>query len=149
MRTILYILALLPLCGCSIFQDFAVTVDKRKLVRNLAKNGIHLALTTVYDKDDEIEKRIEIARILENDIFKNAEAILSNGSVVVSEKTLDIIMGNIPEKMRPFLKSALDILKIARIDLSGVIGEYPSVLVRDFCYGIMDGCHIVINNKEE
>ena len=132
--------------GCSVIQSMDIK-DKAIVVRALAKSGTYLGLMTIYD-NDKIEKRLEVARVLKQDIANNVIAVLSNDSISISDETLDSLLNNIPEKMRMYLRSAIDLLRIKRIDLSGQIGESSTQLVKNLFIGIIDGCDMVLELEE-
>jgi len=146
MRTvILSILILLFFNGCSVFNGL-ISIEDSIVIRKLAKNGTYLALMTIYE-DDEIEKRIKIAKILKDDIATNIINISSNEAITIDGKVFDKIITNIPKRIRPFLYSAIDIIMIAKIDIGETAEKYPIVLIKEFCYGICDGCTKVLEMK--
>ena len=50
--------------------------------------------------------------------------------------------------MRIYLRSALNLLSIKRIDLSEKIGEFPTQLVKNLFIGIIDGCNMIIESEK-
>jgi len=134
------------LSGCNILQSMNVE-DKAAVVKALAKSGTYLGLMTIYD-NDKIEKRLEVAKVLKQDVANNVIAVLSNDSISISEETLDSLLNNIPEEMRIYLRSAIELLRIKRIDLSGQIGESPTQLVKSLFIGIIAGCDMVLGLEE-
>jgi len=86
--------------------------------------------------------------VLKQDIANNVIAVLSNDSISISDETLDSLLNNIPEKMRIYLRSAIDLLRIKRIDLSGQIGESSTQLVKSLFIGIIDGCNMILELEE-
>lgn len=131
--------------GCNIIQSIS-NEDKANIIRIVAKNGTYLSLMTIYD-NDEINKRLFIAELLKRDISNNVIAILDNESIELSKKTLDNLMERIPGKIAPYLKTAIELLSIKRIDISDEIGTTPTQLVKGFFTGIIEGCDMVIEEE--
>ena len=132
--------------SCSVIQSINIK-DKATIIKALAKSGTYLSLITIYN-NDKIDKRLEVARILKQDIANNVIAVLSNDSLFISKETLNNLLNHIPEKMRIYLRSALNLLSIKRIDLSEKIGEFPTQLVKNLFIGIIDGCNMIIESEK-
>jgi len=144
--TLIIIFISLLFNGCMVFENMTKK-ERIFTTRKMAKNSVYLSIMSIYDEEDEIEKRNEIARIIKEDISKNIINILSNKSISISKKTLNEMIKNIPEKVRPFLISALDLAEIAKVNIDNV-KKYKIEIIKAIFDGIIDGCDMVLEDSE-